>query len=117
MNGVSAKRRALNRDVCDDSRAMKSYGQQSIRFAAAQLNWLNEATKRAGVSVNAVVRGLVDDAQTYFGLPPTVVEQLEKDRAAMGLDFRRYVQELLTQRYTAVLRAELEADVGSKKRR
>lgn len=80
-------------------RAERDYIQQSIRFAADHLKWLTEATERDGVSINAVVRGLVDDARTFFGLPPTMVALLEKDRGRMGLDFRRYVQELLTRRY------------------
>ena len=75
------------------------------------------AMPTAGVSINAVVRGLVDDARTYFGLSPTMVELLEKDRAKMGLGFRQYVQELLTQRYAELLRAQVEAEVGAQKKR
>lgn len=94
---------------------IRDYIQQSIRFAPQHLKWLNDETARAGVSINAVVRGLVDDARTYFGLSPTMVELLEKDRTRMGLDFRRYVQELLTQRYRDLLLAEAAATAGRKK--
>lgn len=85
---------------------VRDYIQQSIRFAPQHLKWLTDETNRHGVSINAVVRQLVDDARTFFGLSPTMVELLEKDRAKMGLDFRRYVQELLTQRYRDLLLAE-----------
>jgi hypothetical protein len=88
--------------------AANGFMQQSIRFAPRQLAWLASESKRAGESFNAVVRGLVDDAQTLFGLSPTIVDLLEEERAAMGLDFRRYIQEVLTQRYSNLLRAEIE---------
>lgn len=89
---------------------MKSHFQQSIRFARPQLQWLDAETKRLRISVNALVRQLVDDVQTFFGLPPSVAASLEKDRTTMGLDRRRYLQELLTRRYATLLRAELEEE-------
>lgn len=88
---------------------VRDYIQQSIRFAPQHLKWLTDETNRHGVSINAVVRQLVDDARTFFGLSPTMVQLLEKDRARMGLDFRRYVQELLTQRYRDLLLADAAA--------
>ena len=100
----------------DDS-ALRDYLQQSIRFAPDQLAWLSSESKRTAQSVNAIVRQLVEDAQTFYELAPTMAETLEKDRLAMGLDVRRYMQELLTQRYRDLLRAEFEAQSGSKSRK
>ena len=92
--------------------AGRDYFQQSIRFAPHHLNWLSTEAARTGESFNAVVRQLVDDARMFFGLSPSIVDALEKDRAAMGLDFRRYVQEVLTQRYSDLLRSQIEGEKG-----
>jgi hypothetical protein len=94
---------------------IRDYIQQSIRFAPIHLKWLTDETSRTGASINAVVRQLVDDARTYFGLPPTMVQMLEKDRAALGLDFRGYVQEVLSQRYRDLLKREFEAGPSRRK--
>lgn len=90
--------------------------QQSIRFAPERRTWLTDATRRSGESMNAVVRQLIEDAQTFFGLPPSVVALLQKDRAEMGLDHRGYVRELLTRRYRDLLLAQFgAADETNKK--
>jgi hypothetical protein len=84
--------------------------QQSIRFGAAHLRWLNHESQRTSTSVNAVVRQLVDDAMAWFGLPPTMMEALERDRAERKLSSRQYVQELLTQRYREMLLDEARSE-------
>ncbi len=84
------------------------FQQQSIRFAPQHIVWLAAESKRTGESFNSVVRQLVDDARSFYGLSPTIADLLEKERATMGLDFRRYVQEVLTQRYASLLRADIE---------
>src|SRR4051812_42552276 len=97
--------------------AIRDHIQQSIRFAMVHLAWLKAETDRTGMSINAVVRQLVDDARSCFGLPPTMVETLEKDRARLGLDHRGYVQELLTQRYRDILRTEFQSSGPSQRQR
>lgn len=94
----------------------RDFIQQSIRFQPQHLKWLTERAEQMSASLNAVVRQLVDDARAYYGLSPTMVETLEKDRLSRGLDFRSYVQDLLTQRYRELLRAEFERE-GAHKRR
>jgi hypothetical protein len=84
------------------------FQQQSIRFAPQHIAWLSAESKRTGESFNSVVRQLVDDARSFYGLSPTIADLLEEERATMGLDFRRYVQEVLTQRYANLLRADIE---------
>lgn len=91
--------------------------QQSIRFAPEQRAWLSDATRRSGESINAVVRQLVDDAQTFFGLSPSILALLQQDRVAMGLDHRGYVRELLTRRYRDLLLAQFDADADAHQKR
>ena len=93
----------------------RDFIQQSISFKPQHLKWLTERAEQMSASLNAVVRKLVDDARAYYGLSPTMVESLEKDRLARGLDFRSYIQDLLTRRYRELLRAEFEAE-GRKNR-
>src|SRR4051794_123803 len=88
----------------------RDFVQQSIRFQPHHLKWLTERAEAISGSLNAVVRQLVDDARAFYSLAPTMVEALEKDRAARGLDYRGYIQDLLTQRYRELLRAEFEAE-------
>ena len=95
----------------------RDFVQQSIRFQPHHLKWLTERAEAISGSLNAVVRQLVDDARAFYSLAPTMVEALEKDRAARGLDYRGYIQDLLTQRYRELLRAEFDAERGHEKRR
>lgn len=95
----------------------REFVQQSIRFQPQHLKWLTERADSISASLNAVVRQLVDDARAFYGLSPTMVEALEKDRVSRGLDYRSYIQDLLTQRYRELLRAEFEAERAAEKRR
>lgn len=95
--------------------AERDFVQQSIRFQPHHLKWLTERADAISGSLNAVVRQLVDDARGFYGLSPTIVDALEKDREAKGLDYRSYVQDLLSQRYRELLRAEFEAERQSEK--
>src|SRR5687768_583350 len=89
--------------------AIRDFVQQSIRFAPGHLKWLTDEAERTGASFNALVRQLIDDSRTFYGLSPTMVEALDKDRARMKLDFHQYIQELLTRRYKELLRAEFSS--------
>ena len=93
----------------------RDFVQQSIRFQPHHLKWLTDRADAISGSLNAVVRQLVDDARAFYGLAPTMVETLEKDRAARGLDYRGYLQDLLTQRYRELLRVEFEAERAGEK--
>ena len=93
----------------------RDFVQQSIRFQPHHLKWLSERADAISGSLNAVVRQLVDDARAFYGLAPSMVETLEKDRQARRLDYRSYVQDLLSQRYRELLRAEFEAERQAEK--
>lgn len=81
----------------------RAFVQQSIRFSADNARWLSSESTRTRTSINAVVRALIDDASSYFGLGPSIVAILEKDRSSMELSHRRYVQEILARRYSDLL--------------
>ena len=78
------------------------YFTQSFRFTPEQTAFLKEGAKRLG-STTAVVREVLDDVRTLYGLPMVLVESLEKDRKALGLSQREYVMHLLARRYEGVL--------------
>jgi hypothetical protein len=95
----------------------RDFVQQSIRFQPQHLKWLTERADSISASLNAVVRQLVDDARAFYCLSPTMVEALEKDRVRRGLDYRGYIQDLLTQRYRELLRTEFEAELGTDRKK
>lgn len=90
--------------------AAARFAQQSIRFSTVQSDWLRAEGAQQRASINELVRRLVDDRRTFFGLAPTLCAALEEDRVALGLDSRTYLQELLTLRYAKVLREQLERE-------
>lgn len=83
--------------------------------ASGNLARLTERADEISRSLDAVVRQLVADARAFYGLAPSIVETLEKDRQTKGLDYRSYVQDLPFQRYRELLRAEFEADRQAEK--
>jgi len=93
--------------ACLASRMPKTPGRddyftQSFRFTPEQTAFLKEGAKRLG-STTALVREVLDDARTLYGLPMAMVEALEKDRRALGLSPREYIMHLLARRYERVL--------------
>ncbi len=78
------------------------YFTQSFRFTPEQTAFLKEGAKRLG-STTALVREVLDDARTLYGLPMAIAEALEKDRRALGLSPREYIMHLLARRYEGVL--------------
>src|SRR5713101_3136976 len=82
--------------------ARDDYFTQSFRFTPEQTSFLKEGAKRLG-STTAVVREVLDDVRTLYGLPMVMIELLERDRKALGLSQREYVMHLLARRYERVL--------------
>jgi hypothetical protein len=52
-----------------------------------------------GEPVTDLVRGIVDDFRTLFGLPGLIVDALDADAKALGLDRRQYLMHLVARRY------------------
>lgn len=82
--------------------ARDDYFTQSFRFTPEQTTFLKDEAKRLG-STTAVIREVLDDVRTLYGLPKVIAEALEKDRKALGLSPREYVMHLLARRYERVL--------------
>lgn len=87
--------------------SVRDYVQQSIRFSTAHLVFLEEEAQRNGVSINSVVRDLVTDAGTLYGVPLNMRKKLEEDAKSLGLDRREYIKYLLGLRYEALVRGEV----------
>jgi hypothetical protein len=71
----------------------------SCRFPPDLYGWIKKQADSRAWSVNELVRRVMDDARTAYGLPKEIVDTLEADRKAMGLDWREYVMQVLTLRY------------------
>ncbi len=95
--------------------ARDDYFTQSFRFTPEQTAFLKEQAKRLG-STTAVVREVLDDVRTLYGLPMVIVEALGKDRKALDLSQREYLMHLLARRYERVLSDGPGFDVKKSKR-
>ncbi len=80
---------------------------QTIPFRLEQAAWLKDEAKEIG-SVNEVVRQCIEDARAMYSLPGMLVEKLEADARARGMDRREYMKHLLALRYEALIKGEVE---------
>lgn len=71
----------------------------AFRLGEALMAWLRANAEGSGRSMTALVRDLLEDARSIYGLPGPVVERLEADAAALGLDLRGYVRHVLFRRF------------------
>lgn len=74
-----------------------------IRVGLKPSDAIEKEAKDESKAVAHVLRRIVEDYATLFGLPRSAFETLEADRKAMGLDRRDYFKELLDGRYRQVL--------------
>src|SRR5713226_1384886 len=74
-----------------------------IRVGVKPSDAIEKEAKDESKAVAHVLRRIVEDYATLFGLPRSAFETLEADRKAMGLDRRDYFKELLDGRYRQVL--------------
>ncbi len=80
----------------------------SLRIPLVDAEWAKERGAVTG-SINASICEAVADARTLFQLPDIIREKLEEDMEAFGKEwFRDYVIHLLTLRYQALIRGEIE---------
>ena len=61
-----------------------------------------EESRAEGLDLTAYVNRLFDGFLHYFGLPGIIRENLERDRAALGLSRYEYLQYVLYRRHEAV---------------
>lgn len=101
--------------VDDAHKSLKLLGEAETRPVTFRLPndhiaWLEEQAADAETSVNQVVRSLVFDLCTWFGMPFFVGQRLEENRQQMKLDQRAYAQHLLVKRFAAIVKEGLEYD-------
>lgn len=76
----------------------------SVRLPVETLNWLKDIAEENGEPTNDVIRRLVDDYRSLYGLPQTFTHQLDADMKANGLkDRREYIMHLLAARLKEIL--------------
>ena len=87
------------------------YFAQSFRFTPEQAATIKEEAKRLG-STTALVRELIEDHRTMFGLPNIQVEVLQADMKSLKIETpREYVRHLLALRYRALLEERARSKV------
>ena len=76
----------------------------SVRVPLDVRAWFDQRMKETGrQSLNEVVTGLIDDARSWYRLPASMIETLDRDRKSRkAKDFREYVVNLLLERYVAM---------------
>jgi hypothetical protein len=74
-----------------------------IRLAIKPSDSLELEAKAESKPVTHLLRRIVEDYATLYGLSRSAYETLEGDPKAMGLDRREYFKELLDLRYRQVL--------------
>ena len=74
-----------------------------IRVALKPAAALEDEAKAEGKAVSHVLRRIVEDYATLYGLSRSQFETLEADRKALKLDRPEYFKELLDHRYRFVL--------------
>jgi hypothetical protein len=94
--------------VDDTGKSLKLLGEGETRPVTFRLPndhiaWLEEQAADAETSVNQVVRDLVFDLCTWFGMPSFVGARLEENRQQMKLDQRAYAQHLLVKRFLEIM--------------
>lgn len=75
----------------------------TFRFPRDLASWLSREAEKRGWSMNEFMVTVAHDLFSWFALPDIVVEQLEADCAAMGMDRRKYITRVLMRRYHEVL--------------
>ena len=76
----------------------------SVRVPLEIRTWLDQRMKETGrQSLNEVVNDLIEDARSWYRLPGTMIEALDRDRKSRkAKDFREYVVNLLLERYVSI---------------
>ena len=74
-----------------------------IRVGMKPSDAIENEAKEESKAVAHVLRRIVEDYATLYGLPRSAFDTLEADRKALHLDRREYFKELLDGRYRQVL--------------
>ena len=71
----------------------------TIRMPSDLGHWMNREAEKRGWSLNEYFVTVAHDFHSWFGLPDMVLDLLEADQEAKGIDRRRYIQHVLMRRY------------------
>jgi Arc/MetJ-type ribon-helix-helix transcriptional regulator len=76
----------------------------SVRVPLEVRAWLDQRMRETGrQSLNEVVNDLIEDARSWYRLPASMMEALDRDRKSRkAKDFREYVVNLLLEKYVAM---------------
>ncbi len=74
----------------------------TVRLPSSDARWLTHQGKEVG-NTALLLRRLVDDARTFYGMPEPIREVLAMDAKRKGTHQREYIIELLTHRYAELL--------------
>jgi hypothetical protein len=69
--------------------------QQSVRLPTSLIPWLKGEAKGAG-SFSAVIKELIEDAKTFYELPPNQQDRLEAEAKRLGMKRRDYLRYVLS---------------------
>src|SRR5207249_6715886 len=69
----------------------------TTRFQEEDVRWIRQRAEERGCSMNEVIRVLVEDQRTLFGLPSMMQQRLTADRGDRSV--QQYLIDLLTARY------------------
>ncbi len=78
--------------------------QITLRLSTKVAAWLKNLSETRRESVNDLLRQVVDDAHSLYGLPMTIVQALDDDAKALGMERRDYLMHLLALRYNQIVR-------------
>lgn len=83
----------------------------SFQLTMDKAAWLKRQGELAG-TVNDALRHLIDDARTYYSLPPIMVEQLDAEARALGMERGQYIGHVLSLRAAQLMKGEIALPKG-----
>jgi hypothetical protein len=88
----------------------------TVRLSPAEFGFIEKLGKDMNESFNGVVRHLINDARTYFGLPEAMTNLLDDEAKKLNKNRREYVLHLLSSRAVELIKAEGRAESGGKRK-
>lgn len=83
----------------------------TVRLPVRDQGWIAQQSKEDGTA-NNVIRQLVEDTRSFYGLPDNIREKLDADAERLGKTRRDYMIHLLSLRYEQLLKDEVRGEQG-----
>jgi hypothetical protein len=74
----------------------------ALRLTKDYIQWIQDQAALYDLSAAGYVRLMIEDFANWFSVPPTIATVLAQDQFLQKLDFRRYMQFLVSQRYDLI---------------